>query len=1165
MQNQSNLHMFLIAAILLSSISLFAVIEIDINYSPDDFIFEKDGEYAKVYLENGALDGKPGSPQLVSEPISVLLPPGERAIKTNIIEQNWQALDEDINIYPFQEPYILPIPGIYEKQPGFTPQSYNIYNQDKWYPEQNLTLTKTGNKSGYKIAGMIIKPIRYNPKQQKLEYLASCRIQLETAIDSRENISPERMTPVSHAIIQQDISNLVINPEMLSGYNSLYDLDPDAYDVIFVVTEAYQELWSDHSILLRQKGLRDTMIVFEDAVTTMPGRDYPEKLREMIKQTYLETGASFLLIGGDIEIIPSRWLFAMYSDGGVRDNEDHLHSDLYYADMDGDFDANENDLFGEVDDGIDLYQEMYPGRISVFSPEDIDYTDKLSNYEKTPDHGYLDNTLFIAQILWDDPYTDSGIGKDHIGDSFLPESAPVTKHYESEGTHGRMTSLDAIEAGKNIINHSGHGFWSIMGVGGHEYLSASDMADLSNSSKFGVLYSIGCWCAAFDYDDCVAEEYVMNPNGGGVAYYGNSRYGWGSPGNPGFGYSDVFDREFYRALFHKDITISGMALAHIKQQYIPYSHWANIWRWHQYEINLLGDPTFFIRRGEPKEITLYGLPVSLPPGDGIVSPDEIAIEDMTVVPAGIRLSLLVNGELEDAVITTITGIPELAYSDVIPGDAIEITATGPDMLPFSGLIEVASDMPYLSVNYHGIRDTLDGEDGQANAGDDIIFEIMVKNPGSEDAEDFSIISSDATMISDASYDIPAGDSVIIAMAYAGEIPDGRLPGYIDIEYTFESSVYSASGLFSIPYHKEILEITNMTIAGGEDYALTPGEEFWASIRLINTGIGTARDIDITILPGECALSITEDVEPPDFILPGDSVNLRFEGRISDEVGPVPALPFIVDIEDTVYNFFVVLNNGQLFDDAEGGMRNFTHGGINDDWHITEMRSHSETSSFWCGNEDTETYRNNTDAWLKSNTFYTGEESNLSFWLYMDITNYGTDGVYVEYIYDGDTITLDYIGSGGALGTLPFMTGWCEYSYDLDLPGAAPIEILFNMVTDTIDVREGCYIDDIRLGQNKVKYINSVDERMADIEMPEMLDFHIFPNPFNSSMDINIEANDGNIDVSIFDTNGRVIHHYEKIDGPGILNIDMEDYPSGTYTVKIKSQNGQSMRKAVLIK
>ncbi|NIR96400.1 MAG: hypothetical protein GWO08_23030, partial [Gammaproteobacteria bacterium] len=76
---------------------------------------------------------------------------------------------------------------------------------------------------------------------------------------------------------------------------------------------------------------------------------------------------------------------------------------------------------------------------------------------------------------------------------------------------------------------------------------------------------------------------------------------------------------------------------------------------------------------------------------------------------------------------------------------------------------------------------------------------------------------------------------------------------------------------------------------------------------------------------------------------------------------------------------------------------------------------------------------------------------LSFWAWYDFPNYGTDGFYVEVNDGSGWQTLDFIGSGGALGTLNTGNDWLEYTYDLShLPKGTTVNLRFRFVSDNAD-------------------------------------------------------------------------------------------------------------------
>ncbi|MGD8395602.1 MAG: FlgD immunoglobulin-like domain containing protein, partial [Candidatus Eiseniibacteriota bacterium] len=167
-------------------------------------------------------------------------------------------------------------------------------------------------------------------------------------------------------------------------------------------------------------------------------------------------------------------------------------------------------------------------------------------------------------------------------------------------------------------------------------------------------------------------------------------------------------------------------------------------------------------------------------------------------------------------------------------------------------------------------------------------------------------------------------------------------------------------------------------------------------------------------------------------------------------------------------FLLAIGEAGFEDDMESGQGGWTHSGTHDLWHLTDYRRHSGTYSWYCGTASHQ-YENDTQATLWSSTFVAPEDGELSFWCYFDVTIYGTDGLFVEALDDGDWQVLDYLGSGGALGggddsapdSLLFACDWAEHVYDLsDLTPGSTTQVRFRFETDATDTDEGFYVDDV---------------------------------------------------------------------------------------------------------
>jgi hypothetical protein len=159
-----------------------------------------------------------------------------------------------------------------------------------------------------------------------------------------------------------------------------------------------------------------------------------------------------------------------------------------------------------------------------------------------------------------------------------------------------------LNSGQGIVNHASH---SNSGVTPPLY--SADVDSLSNGDKLFIFYTMGCLANKFDISDAISEHYINNADGGAVAFIGNSRYGWFSPGHPGNGTSDKYDKEFFKRLFDDGYNHIGETLAMSKKTYLGSSGSDGAYRWVQFCLNLLGDPEMTIHTSSEncKPITVH--------------------------------------------------------------------------------------------------------------------------------------------------------------------------------------------------------------------------------------------------------------------------------------------------------------------------------------------------------------------------------------------------------------------------------------------------------------------------------------------------------------------------------------------------------------------------------
>ncbi len=1115
-------------------------IDFEISHSPDDFEIVR-GDFVKVYIDGGVVAGKPGFPQSIAENRTILLPPNSRATSIRIESAVWLPLTAGTP-FPAQPPAILSAPS-----PGISPPDNDIYLRSEWFPADPMIGFSSGNMAGYSVVGIAFAPIRWNPSAGICEYLESATIHAEYTY--RSSISPSKRTAAGDLFWKSAISGLVANPEDINGY--LFDIDPDAYDWAAFVPTSLLGHMQPLLKLRRSWGLRDTVLSMEYATSSYPGIDDAERLRAAIADLYEDFGITFALIVGDTGLAPMRTVYAMDSEAGFYDDENLIRADLYFGDLDGDWNFDGDTIWGEIEDSVDMFADVLVGRFSLSTVSHLDgLIEKLERYESIPPGGFAEHGLMLGQVMWDDPWTDGGEFKDDLIETVFPDYFDFGRVYSTAGGDA-PTALDSLDSGPNLINHAGHANSAVICLAHGSCIFLTEMDFLTNATRPSIFFSIGCWPAAFD-KNCIAEHYMNNPNGGGAAFIGNSRYGWGSPGNAGWGYSEVLDRVFWNEIFSGNYAL-GAALEISKARFVPFAQWENIWRWVIYQVNILGDPA----TGAITEDSPITIDYEIEGGD-----IGITVEGTSEPACGATVAAFDDYGLIDRSTTDSHGFAHLSISS---GTApIYIAARNGSDGFAAETLSVGATSGFFRYDYSS---GYGYSDGLSEPGDTVEIELSLGG------FDYDITGLDWSpsanfgaplWIDDPPPTIDAGDSAVFGAAYY--IPEG-VP--IDTSLIVDPGIAHSGGTlgykFSLPINTASMRIVG-NLLGDSDSSLDPGEtsELW--IIWMNAGSGRSSEGSVFVTSPGGELDITGSPMTASSVMPGDTIFIGpFDIAWSSGATPSPIVE--IEVEYSPYppeTLYLATSPLGFETDVESSEAPFsTSGGTQ--WHRTTRRSHSGVYSWWCGVDGFGTYTIGMDDDLHTEGFAVGDDSELRFWAYAEFPNYGSDGLHVEILGASDTVELDYIGSGGAL--LNFIIGWSEYRYPLgELPfePGDSIEVHFRFTSDMEDVAEGIFLDDISLSCPRSGFTTGIEDGR---KLPDIATLRVYPNPFNASLSIEFsgEIPTGS-SIGIFDITGRMVNSIlarSKTIWDG-TSSNGDKCASGVYFVRLISPSRTITTKAVLL-
>ncbi|MCK4774304.1 MAG: hypothetical protein KAT30_05945, partial [Candidatus Krumholzibacteria bacterium] len=350
--------------------------------------------------------------------IRVLLLPGETVDNYTFTWTSETVLDADFN--PTAAPSHISNEGI---ETANDPVA-------EWLPELGRFPSTagrylgTGHLHGYSIASFAVFPLIV--EQNTLIFLEDLTLELntKTAENGQEVANRIRFREGFHGKVQSQLASMVLNPGQTVGYHvgqtrvvkksggfqptSFPSLEGSPVDYVIITNDSLMAAYQTLADWKTTKGV-PTVIRSTEWVEAnyRNGSDLQETIRNFIKDAYAKWGITYVLLGGDTEQVPVRLAHSCFYGGG-RD----LPVDLYYACLDGDWNADHDQVFGEFpsgvggciggdDDQVDLYAEVYVGRLPTRSTADVNLlTTKIISYESPTDPQYANRIMLLAEVLF---------------------------------------------------------------------------------------------------------------------------------------------------------------------------------------------------------------------------------------------------------------------------------------------------------------------------------------------------------------------------------------------------------------------------------------------------------------------------------------------------------------------------------------------------------------------------------------------------------------------------------------------------------------------------------------------------------------------------------------------------------------------------------------------
>ena len=593
---------------------------------------------------------------------------------------------------------------------------------DGFWPPQVAELGQPAIMRGYRIIPLIIHPVRYNPRTREIEVIEVIDIDLDFSSDENMvNLVDRPDRPRPSRTVSKIVNDLVINP--------LPRRDPDEADGSIAYVLGTGNSWDN--VLDELEPLIEWRRKMGWTVGTIrvANTQNRQTVKAAIQEAYDEWDIppEHVVLCGD-----TQGQFPMaYWDVGVNIAWPY-ESDHQYIELEGNdvlpeaaigrlIFQNTNMLEGIVNKTVSYESDPYIGdgddagwqrRGSVLA------IDRLSGQSS------IDMCIWTKELLLRHNYT-------NVSELFWDQNNPTPAC--------QQFVRNAFEDGLSFFVFRGH-LW----MGRNGGFTFDDASALRNGGMLP--FAMIITCNTGDYAETISspyyfsERFAYNPNGGAIG-------ATGCGGSSHTAYNNLYCTGAMRAVFAEDIWTQGWAhsagLIDLYRNYadrddidMPENQAQEAWECHYYIINLMGDPAVDLYTTVPIDIDVEH--DDLREGDSrfavsVMYGEEEPAGDVTVCmykPDGFQHVMWTDEEG--------TVLFHLDPEEVEDGDAIFLTVTGHNLMPYSAELEVEGADVFIGAGEWEIDDGED--DGEPNPAERFLLTVNVVNYGSETPEGEMVVT-----------------------------------------------------------------------------------------------------------------------------------------------------------------------------------------------------------------------------------------------------------------------------------------------------------------------------------------------------------------------------------------------------------------------------------------
>jgi hypothetical protein len=530
-------------------------------------------------IEDTMVWSEPGMPLLPYRVLSIALPEGTTLKDINVHHGKTVVID-GVSL-PWGQ-----LPATYTHGPaGLVGRNEAVYTSNSLFPKASFEIVGVQYCKGVAIANIHVFPVAFQPMAEKILFYPEMSVHVQLGNAPKNKLFRGTQADMT------EIAGMVENAEVLGTYEG--GSTPLATEEYIIITNSTLQSTFQDLATWKDTWVNGTGVYTVSWITSnYSGTDTQAKIRNFIIDKYTTSGTKYVLLGGDVGVVPYRGFYV--SSGGYTESD--MAADMYYAHLDGSFDNDGDGRYAESGE-VDWYAEVAVGRAPVDNTTEAQaFVNKVIAYEQ------MDKP---EAVMLHQSRVQSGNSPDARClawncDDWVPGGYSINYVFEEDGDISKADWRNAW-ASDHIANaHIGHGNTDIYYINYEPTVSwyGSDVSSLTNTF-FPWTTSVACISGEFESSDCLSENYVKDDHGAIGAIY-NDKYGWFSTLNA-CQYSGEYCEMEFRACFSDGYEKLGDFLNQARSYMVSSAQSNSTYRWCFYERNLMGDPETpcLTKRGEP--------------------------------------------------------------------------------------------------------------------------------------------------------------------------------------------------------------------------------------------------------------------------------------------------------------------------------------------------------------------------------------------------------------------------------------------------------------------------------------------------------------------------------------------------------------------------------------